>query len=52
MKQYYIVFKNREMEYWCGDSARAYVLLQIGNIVLPLGSRKPKNVSRETIKQF
>lgn len=52
MKQYYLVIKNSEKEYWCGDSSRAYVLLQIGNIVLPLGGRKPKNVSRETIKQF
>ena len=52
MKYYYKTIKNHKTEYWCGDSQRASVLLIMGYTVIPLGVRKPKNVSRETFKVF
>lgn len=54
MKQYYQVYNpvTSTSTYWIGDSSKASFLLEFGNLILPLGNKKPKNVSRETIKQF
>ena len=52
MIQYYLIYRNGETRYWRGDSSRAGVLLSIGELIIPLGNKKPKNVSRETLKQF
>lgn len=54
MKQYYrTISKNGlAIEVWHGDSAKAGWLLETNKLVLPLGTRKPKNVSHETIKEF
>ena len=54
MKQYYRTIANdvKTIEVWHGDTARASWLLTTNKLVLPLGTRKPKNVSRETIKEF
>lgn len=61
MKQYYKLIDPFGMtkyntqpvvSYWHGDPAKAKVLLSLRGFVLPLGTRKPKNVSRETIHEF
>ena len=54
MKQYYQVYNpvTSTIETWAGDNTKASFLLQTGNLILPLGNKKPKNVSRETIKTF
>lgn len=52
MIQYYLTYRNGETSYWRGDSLRASILLTLGEIVIPLGNKKPKNVSRETLKEF
>ena len=54
MKQYYrtITKDGTAIEVWHGDPARANWLLTTNKLVLPLGTRKPKNVSREAIKEF
>lgn len=54
MKQYYrTISKNKSViEIWYGDPARAGWLLETNKMVLPLGTHKPKNVSRETIREF
>ena len=38
--------------YWRGDNSRAGFLTKLGGFVIPLGTRKPRNVSHETIRQF
>ena len=38
--------------YWKGDNTRAGFLTELRGFVIPLGTRKPKNVSRETIREF
>lgn len=54
MKQYYrtITKDGKAIEIWHGDTARASWLLTTNKLVLPLGTHKPKNVLRETIKEF
>lgn len=52
MKQYYMVFDSNTTTYWCGDSLKASFLTQLNKMIIPLGNKKPKNVSRETLKQF
>lgn len=53
MKQYYrTINTNNSFSYWHGDNERATWLLKTNKLVLPLGTRKPKNVSRETIREF
>lgn len=54
MKQYYQLINTitNKTEYWSGDSTHSSHLLKFGKLILPLGTHKPKNVSRETIKQF
>lgn len=52
MKQYYCTIDNGVVQYWYGDSAKASLLLKFNRLILPLGTRKPRNVSRETLKQF
>lgn len=54
MKQYYrtISKDGKDIEVWHGDPTRADWLLTRNKLVLPLGTKKPKNVSRETIKEF
>lgn len=56
MKQYYRVIDKIDgqlkIETWHGDNLRANWLLRNKFQVLPLGTQKPKNVSRETIKEF
>ena len=54
MKQYYKVINtsNHSIEYWKGETSNSSWLLSTGNFIIPLGNRLPKNVSRETLKQF
>ena len=57
MKQYYLLFDTNPntynvITYWVGDSSRADFLTKLGDMIIPLGNKKPKNVSRETLKQF
>ena len=55
-KQYYMVYDTlfQHRDYWHGESDRADFLLKLGilTVVIPLGTRRPRNVSRETIKEF
>ena len=55
-KQYYMIYDTlfQHKDYWHGESDRASFLLKLGNpmMVIPLGNRRPRNVSRETIKEF
>lgn len=56
MKQYYELldptFSPPVITYWCGESSKAKILTQLRGFVIPLGNKKPKKVSRETIRQF
>lgn len=53
MKQYYRTLNaDNTTTYWHGDTIRAVWLLKTNKLVLPLGTHKPKNVSRETIREF
>ena len=52
MKHYYLHINTHHTEVWCGDNKRANVLLKMNGLILPLGTRKPRNVSRETLKEF
>lgn len=38
--------------YWHGDTTKSKILLTLRGFVLPLGNKKPSNVSRETIYEF
>ena len=52
MKQYYKVVRDTKVEVWHGESSRAEKALNHWSFILPLGTKKPANVSRETIKEF
>ena len=57
MKAYYATIDTCKpvkdmIQYWVGDNSKAVILTHSNKLVLPLGTRKPRNVSRETIKQF
>lgn len=59
MKMYYALIDTNVkpltqpiITYWMGDSTRASFLTRLRGSVLPLGTRKPRNVSRETIREF
>lgn len=53
MKQYYLLINTlTTSEYWTGDNTKVTFLLNTNNLIIPLGNKKPKNVSRETLKQF
>lgn len=56
MKHYYKLIdpwkSGAIVTYWHGDPASAKILLSLRGFVLPLGTHKPKNVSRETIYEF
>lgn len=61
MKQYYKLIDPFGMtkyntspvvSYWHGDTTKSKILLALRGFVLPLGTAKPKNVSRETIYEF
>lgn len=54
MKQYYLVYNATAstIECWTGDNLKADFLLTLGKTILPVGNKKPRNVSRETIKTF
>lgn len=54
MKQYYLIYNatTSTIDCWCGDNSKADFLLTLGNVILPVGNKKPRNVSRETIKTF
>lgn len=54
MKQYYQVYNpvTSTSTYWTGDNSKAGFLLTSGNFIIPLGNKKPKKVSRETLHQF
>ena len=41
-----------QIEVWKGDASKSHWLLTTSNLILPLGNKPPKNVSRETIKEF
>ena len=50
-KQYYKIIRKGKVEIWHGESDRVH-MLRHDSFILPLGYRKPRNVSRETIKEF
>lgn len=57
MKHYYKLIDPMRIgapvvTYWHGDPAKAKVLITLRGFVLPLGTHKPKNVSRETLYEF
>lgn len=60
MKQYYKCVRKYEdgeltIHYWHGDSSKEGSVDHLHycyDFVIPLGTHKPKNVSRETIKEF
>lgn len=59
MKMYYLLLDTNVKPlttpvttYWCGDNSKAGFLTSLRGFVIPLGTRKPKNVSRETIWNF
>lgn len=55
MKQYYIIIKNGSHEVYSGDSSHSSNILKIarsGDVILPLGNRKPKNINADCIKSF
>lgn len=54
MKQYYLVYNSTTsiIDCWCGDNSKADFLLKLGNAILPVGNKKPRNVSRAIIKTF
>lgn len=54
MKQYYKLYNTntQQFEYWHGDTTMSKFLLTLGRYIIPLGNKLPKNVSRETIKEF
>jgi len=54
MKQYYYLYDTtfHTKSCWHGDIEKADFLLQLAQMVIPLGTRRPRNVSRETIKEF
>lgn len=57
MKQYYRTSKwigdTENIAYWHGDMEKSDKLIKFGfDFILPLGTRKPRNVSRETIMEF
>lgn len=55
MKQYYIIIKNGSHEVYSGDSSHSANILKIarsGDVILPLGNRKPKNIDANYIKSF
>ena len=59
MKMYYLLLDTNVKPlttpvttYWCGDNSKAGFLTDLRGFVIPLGTRKPKNVSRETIWNF
>lgn len=54
MKQYYCMIDTtfHTKRYWHGDNTKTKVILSLGDLIIPLGTKKPKNVSRETIREF
>lgn len=56
MKMYYLLTDPTMTPpvntYWYGDNSRAKILTSLRGFVLPIGTRKPKNVSHETIHEF
>jgi len=50
IRYYKIIREDGKIEIWHGDSDRINTIKHFG-FILPL-DRKPKNVSRETIKEF
>lgn len=54
MKQYYQLYDTtfHTSKYYAGDSLKAEWLTKLGMMIIPLGNKKPRNVSRETIKTF
>ena len=54
MKQYYLVYNatTSTSTYWAGGNLKAGFLLTTGNFIIPLGNKKPKKVSCETLHQF
>ena len=54
MINYYKIINTNThtIEYWKGDTSKSSWLLSTSNLIIPLGNKLPKNVSRETLKQF
>lgn len=54
MNNYYKLIDpiTNSTEYWKGDTINSQWLLTTRKFILPLGNKLPKNVSRETLKQF
>ena len=49
-----IIGDTTNIAYWAGDNSKATALVKKFNFdfIRPLGTKKPKNVSRETIMEF
>lgn len=59
MKMYYLLLDtNTEpllkpvQTYWHGDNSRAQFLTTLRGFVIPLGTKKPKKLSSETLREF
>ena len=56
MKQYYLASKkvgtDIQVECWHGESDRAGFLFNSYDYVLALGTRKPRSINKEDIKEF
>lgn len=58
MRMYYETIKvlgdTTNIAYWAGDNSKATALVKKFNFdfIRPLGTKKPRNVSRETIMEF
>lgn len=56
MKMYYLLtdptFKPSVNTYWHGDNSRAQFLTTLRGFVIPLGTKKPKKLNSETLREF
>lgn len=59
MKMYYLLFDTNVKPlttpvttYWCGDNSKAGFLTDLRGFVIPLGTRKPRNIPADDIWKF
>ena len=59
MKMYYLLMDTNVkpltapiITCWCGDNSKANFLTSLRGFVIPLGTRKPRNIKAEDIWKF